>query len=230
MQQLLSDEFRGILFGLDSKEEFKKPSERKPLVPVNDLAEMWADEWPSNGAPRRPCQFCNKMKPVNVMCNCDTLRSPIALRLKQMMQQHDQEPFKSDMQVAQEFAELNAEVERAQEFEQLAEELEVKSPYKQGTQDYLAILEKMRDLHIRKNTGYSGHSDDTWYNFRSCERWGGDAITGVMYRMTDKWSRLESLMVNEANDQVGETMSDTLMDLAAYALIMVCLRQERGLS
>jgi hypothetical protein len=109
-------------------------------------------------------------------------------------------------------------------------EAEESDGLKPGSRNYVRLLERMRELHIQKNTGYSGHQADTWYNFRSCERWGGDPLDGVMFRMTDKWSRLESLKLSEANDLVGESMSDTLMDLAAYSLILICLRQERGLT
>lgn len=94
--------------------------------------------------------------------------------------------------------------------------------------DYLALLNKMRDLHERKNAGYSGDSPDPWLNFRQCEGFGITAEQGVLTRMSDKWSRLRSLWINPAHDQVGEAIEDTLMDLAAYSLILICLREERS--
>lgn len=108
-----------------------------------------------------------------------------------------------------------------------------------GSPEYLALLdalllidvphciEEMRDLHFRKNAGYAGHSDDPWVNFRKCERFGIPIDHGVLTRMSDKWSRLESLAQDMRNEKVGETFEDTLRDLAAYALILVCLRQEQ---
>ena len=93
--------------------------------------------------------------------------------------------------------------------------------------DYLKLLDDMRDLHNRKNSGYAGQSNDPWINFRECELFGITSADGVITRMGDKWSRLRSLWRNPANDQVNEPITDTLMDLAAYALILVCLLQEK---
>lgn len=85
-----------------------------------------------------------------------------------------------------------------------------------------------KDLHIRKNAGYAGASEtgDPWYNFRQAERLGVSAVQGVYVRMTDKYSRIRSLRQDAANDQVGESLADTLLDLAAYALIAYCLLHE----
>jgi hypothetical protein len=263
MQQTLSDEFKGILFGSDG---WKRPSEIKaedetvqirPRAPYWDgrdpvvgpgearratyINPPWDDAWPNNSAPRRPCTHCNKMKPINLECTCTSLRRTVAEIAEEYERKAlaEQGIFDHEVMIARQFAELREQVARTKQLEDIARQLAehdqpaFKQPeapvYKQGTQDYIALLEAMRDLHIRKNNGYSGHSTDTWFNFRACERWGGDPLEGIMHRMTDKWSRLESLTVSESNDQVGETKGDTLMDLAAYALILVCLRQERGL-
>lgn len=93
--------------------------------------------------------------------------------------------------------------------------------------EYLLLLEKMKDLHERKNAGYSGDSIDAWSNFRQCERFGITAAQGVATRMSDKWSRLISLWSKPENDQVGEAIEDTLMDLASYSLILICLLDEQ---
>jgi len=92
--------------------------------------------------------------------------------------------------------------------------------------EYLKLLEDMADLHQRKNAGYSGDNPDSWANFRNCEVFGVSAQAGVLTRMSDKWARLTNLWKNPRNEQVGESIDDTLMDLAAYALILVCLRRE----
>ncbi len=95
-----------------------------------------------------------------------------------------------------------------------------------GSPEYLKLLDDMRDLHIRKNAGYAGHSTDPWCNFRQCEAFGISAVDGVITRMSDKWSRVQSLWKDKNNEQVGESVEDTLMDLAAYSLILVCLLRE----
>lgn len=93
--------------------------------------------------------------------------------------------------------------------------------------EYLALLDKMKDLHQRKNAGYSGDDPDPWLNFRQCEDFGISAEQGVITRMSDKWSRFRSLWRKPEHDQVGEAIEDTLMDLAAYSLVLICLLEER---
>lgn len=91
--------------------------------------------------------------------------------------------------------------------------------------DYLKMLEDMADLHRRKAAGYSGDKD-TWANFREAIDWGTTPLQGCLIRMGDKYRRAQNLVRNPANDQVGEPIKDTLQDLAAYALIAICLLNE----
>ena len=102
----------------------------------------------------------------------------------------------------------------------MSAKFEVKSS---GDPAYLQLLEDMRDLHIRKNAGYTGDSTDRWANFRLSESFGISAFLGVLVRMSDKWIRITNLVKNPSFDMVGESVRDTLMDLASYALIAVCL-------
>jgi hypothetical protein len=44
--------------------------------------------------------------------------------------------------------------------------------------------------------------------------------------MTDKFIRICNLMANPLNEQVGESIKDTLLDLAIYCLIAICLFEE----
>ena len=91
-----------------------------------------------------------------------------------------------------------------------------------------AQLDHIRELHNRKNDGYAGSvDDDPYYNFRQCERIGIPADIGVFVRLTDKFSRLASIIKNPDNDKVGESVMDTLDDIAVYALIMKDLYSER---
>lgn len=92
---------------------------------------------------------------------------------------------------------------------------------------FLELLEKMKDIHIRKNAGYSGKDNpDTFANFRRAEDWGVKPSIGCLIRLSDKYSRASSLIKNPQNEQVGETFEDTMVDLANYCLIYLCLREE----
>lgn len=95
-----------------------------------------------------------------------------------------------------------------------------------GDPKYLQLLEDMKNLHIKKNAGYSGDSTDRWANFRMSEAFGVSALKGCLVRMSDKFIRVQNLMKNPNNDQVGESIRDTLFDLSAYALIAICLLDE----
>jgi hypothetical protein len=91
---------------------------------------------------------------------------------------------------------------------------------------FMELVQEMADIHIRKNKGYSGDNPDSWANFRMAEMFGVSAFKGCLIRMSDKFIRVSNLTKNPANDQVGENIKDTLIDLANYALIAICLMEE----
>ncbi len=93
---------------------------------------------------------------------------------------------------------------------------------------YQELLKEILDLHIRKNAGYSGDSGDPWFNFRQSLLFNITPFKGCLVRMTDKFSRISSLVKNPDNDKVGEAITDTLMDMAVYSLIAICLYEEEN--
>lgn len=95
------------------------------------------------------------------------------------------------------------------------------------SQRYLDLLDSMKELHIKKSAGYTGDNPDAWVNFRMSEAFGVPAFIGCLVRMSDKYIRVTNLLKDKANEQVGESIKDTLFDLAAYALIAVCLLEEQ---
>lgn len=90
------------------------------------------------------------------------------------------------------------------------------------------LLAEVTDLHTRKNAGYSGmHNPDPWANFRAVQQLGISPSMGVLVRMSDKWSRYNSLLNNLHNGQLDdEGITDTLIDLGCYAIIYYLLLQE----
>ena len=92
---------------------------------------------------------------------------------------------------------------------------------------YLELLDAAKELHIAKNAGYAGQDNpDAWANFRMSEAFGVNAVNGCLVRMSDKYIRVTNLRRQPSNEQVGESLIDTLRDLSAYALIAVCLLEE----
>jgi hypothetical protein len=106
------------------------------------------------------------------------------------------------------------------------EEVRDSGELRQGSFDYLDMLEDEAILHLRKAAGYSGHTEDVWANFRGVESIGLTPAQGVMVRMLDKVERIKSLLLDPLNNQVGESLDDTLADLSAYARIMRVLLKE----
>lgn len=92
---------------------------------------------------------------------------------------------------------------------------------------YLELLKQMEEIHKAKSAGYSGKANpDPWANFRKAELLGVPAWKGCLIRLSDKFSRMTSLVSDPSNDECGENLKDTLIDLSAYALIAICLIQE----
>jgi hypothetical protein len=97
------------------------------------------------------------------------------------------------------------------------------------SQEFIKLLDDIRDLHKRKNDGYAGKdAEDPWANFRMAEMLGISAFQGCLVRMSDKFIRVCNLSKDPTNEQVGEAITDTLMDLAVYSLIAICLRKEQN--
>lgn len=74
------------------------------------------------------------------------------------------------------------------------------------------IAEQMVALQEKKNKDYGNAFE------RSCEKWG---IVSALTRLGDKMNRLEMLWKNGGAEVKDEAMEDTLVDLAAYALMTV---------
>lgn len=92
------------------------------------------------------------------------------------------------------------------------------------------VILTAKNLHIAKNAGYAGADNpDPWANFRLAANFGVSPVEGVYVRMSDKYIRTTNLRANPANERVGESLLDTLADLAAYSLIAICLLREERL-
>lgn len=96
-----------------------------------------------------------------------------------------------------------------------------------GHQGFLALLAKMQALHLAKDRDYSG-VNEPFSNFRIAKRIGVKPSVGAYIRFQDKVARLENLLAMEAKGEKpsNESIEDNLMDVSAYALIILCLREE----
>lgn len=93
-----------------------------------------------------------------------------------------------------------------------------------GHPRFYKILDEMADLHSRKNANYA-EDQNPLSNLRECAKFGIKPTDGVITRMSDKWSRLQQLWGGK-EDKVGESIKDTLMDLAIYSILLMILIEE----
>lgn len=76
--------------------------------------------------------------------------------------------------------------------------------------DFGRVLNEMDALHERKNHDYGDSFSKSFAEF---------GLIAAVVRMSDKMERLKSLCKRDA--MVGESIRDTLVDLACYAVMTV---------
>lgn len=85
---------------------------------------------------------------------------------------------------------------------------------------YKEILEEMEKLYAEKNKNYG----DSFY--KSMDE---DGLLVSKIRLGDKFHRLKNLITRESSGTKDESLEDTLLDLASYAIMTVMwLRDSRG--
>lgn len=85
-----------------------------------------------------------------------------------------------------------------------------------------------RAIMTRKNADYANPEDsgDPFANFRICEAVGlTTAEVGIMVRLTDKFSRLSTLLKKDPQ-VVEESFEDTVIDSINYLILLNSLRKK----
>jgi hypothetical protein len=96
-----------------------------------------------------------------------------------------------------------------------------------GDPRYFRLLEEMADLHARKSADYgSADGEKPLDNVVASAELGIEPWLGVLLRMNDKWVRLKNFA--KKRRLACESARDSLMDLAAYALITIILMEEEN--
>jgi hypothetical protein len=94
----------------------------------------------------------------------------------------------------------------------------------QGDPDFLAGLDELRALHLSKGGDYADTVDPLRNYVNSSMDAGIEPWRGALCRMNEKYHRITNLL-NKGGDPNHESIEDTLMDLAAIALIVRSLRR-----
>ncbi len=97
--------------------------------------------------------------------------------------------------------------------------------YPPGHPEFEKILDEIRELHRRKSADY-GNKEDLFANINASKEFGIPAWLGAMVRANDKVSRIKTY----ANKKTlaNESLEDSLLDLAAYAIISLVLFREQN--
>tara|TARA_X000001316_G_C912147_1_gene27235 strand:- start:366 stop:674 length:309 start_codon:yes stop_codon:yes gene_type:complete len=90
---------------------------------------------------------------------------------------------------------------------------------------FYELLEEMKATHNAKRHDYAS-VEDVFANFRTCEMAGIPSWKGVCVRIGDKFSRIMGFARREKLEVKDESIKDTLVDLANYALIAYILYEE----
>lgn len=89
-----------------------------------------------------------------------------------------------------------------------------------------ALLYKMGAIHLAKAHDYCGGKQE-YDNYRQAERIGIPAWKGVLLRILEKVSRIETFSVQEELFVKDESIEDTLIDMANLSLICLILYKEK---
>lgn len=74
------------------------------------------------------------------------------------------------------------------------------------------VAEQICNLYEKKDKCYGGSFNTTYDNL---------GIVSAATRISDKYNRLCNLVKNPNIDNLGESLNDTLMDLAAYSIMTI---------
>jgi len=94
----------------------------------------------------------------------------------------------------------------------------------EGYAPYLRKLDEMRQMHIAKAHDY-GTDQDPLSNLRASAQFGVEPWVGAVIRMNDKVTRIASLC--QKGTLKNESVEDSLLDIAAYALLALVLLDEK---
>jgi len=92
-----------------------------------------------------------------------------------------------------------------------------------GDSRFYQILDKLAELHGRKAEDY-GTDMDPFFNIRASKQWGIEPWVAALIRANDKISRLQAFV--QKGRLVNESVEDSLLDLASYAIIALILYEE----
>lgn len=92
-----------------------------------------------------------------------------------------------------------------------------------GHPKFLAVLEEIKALHIKKSADY-GTDEDALGNISASEELGIPAWKGAVLRMGDKWARIKTMCKKGVLQ--NESLEDSLIDMANYSMLALIKYRE----
>lgn len=92
-----------------------------------------------------------------------------------------------------------------------------------GHPEFRRVLDEMLAMHCKKGADY-GTNADIFANVRTATEFGLPAYLGAVLRANDKMARLKTFATKGA--LANESVEDSLLDLANYAVIALVLFRE----
>lgn len=86
--------------------------------------------------------------------------------------------------------------------------------------EFMDAIAEVIEMHDRKGSDY-GSQEDQFANVSASSQWGIPPWVGAMMRANDKVVRLQSAA--RGSTLRNEGIEDSLLDIATYALIALCL-------
>ena len=96
--------------------------------------------------------------------------------------------------------------------------------------DFEELTKKMYEITKAKNSDYCGDVSQPFKNFTMVETMGfATTEQGFCTRLTDKMMRIAGFVNNGTLEVKDESVEDTLLDCANYALLFICyLRSKKN--
>ena len=95
---------------------------------------------------------------------------------------------------------------------------EMEEKYPEMTKEFKKILNEEYELFCKKQKNY-GTSNISGGTLLQSEEDVKFSLTGIFFRINDKIQRIKQLVVLNKQDEVGESVDDTFMDLSVYGVI-----------
>jgi hypothetical protein len=89
-----------------------------------------------------------------------------------------------------------------------------------GNPEFEGVIEEVLEMHRKKGADY-GTKDDFFANVSASKDWGIRPWVGAMLRANDKVVRLQAAA--KGSTLQNEGIEDSLLDIATYSIIALCL-------